>query len=348
MNSRTLKDYLKELIVGLLFIVLMIVFLTASLVTLSFVGGSNVSITGLEAVFGSGVELTNNGTISAIILSSFISLIASILFFIAGFILHIFNKETLRKVFYICSIVAILYFFGSTICANQYYIYLANVENATMSPVFCGFSIFCVFLIVLMLITTFKVKIVYSIQEICETAILVALAVVLDKFARIPIQANGGSISFAPIPLFIIAIRWGGVKGFIASSFIFGLITCFIDGYGLQTYPFDYFLALSGYGLVGTFVNLFAKFNKDDNKGKQFGLMVAGIVVGGVCATVIRYIGHMVSAEILYQPITLLDNFIYQSTYVPASMGIAIGGMIVLAAPLMVINRVFKVKTSGK
>ncbi len=347
MNSKTLKDYLKELFVGLLFVVLMIVFLTASLVTLSFVVGPNVSITGLEAVFGSGVELTNNATISAIILSSFISLIASILFYVAGFILHIFNKDVLRKVFYICSIVTLLYFFGSTICSNLYYVNLANVDGATMGPVFSAFSIVCTFLIVVMLITTFKAKIVYSVQEICEEAVLIALAVVLDKFARIPMQANGGSINFAAIPLFIIAIRHGGVKGFIASGFIFGLITCLLDGYGLQTYPFDYLIAFGGYGLVGTFTNLFLKLNKDsDKKGKTFGLMIAGIIVGGIAATVVRYLGHMISAEIFYQPITLLENFIYQSTYVPASMGVCVGAMCLLAAPLMIINRVFKLKTA--
>ena len=46
----------------------------------------------------------------------------------------------------------------------------------------------------------------YTVQEICETAILVALAVVLDQFLKIQIQANGGSISFSALPLFIIAI----------------------------------------------------------------------------------------------------------------------------------------------
>lgn len=220
----------------------------------------------------------------------------------------------------------------------------------------------------------------YTIREMSETAILIALAVVLDKFARIPIQANGGSINFSAIPLLIIAVRYGGFKGFIASSFIFGFITCLIDGYGLQTYPFDYFVALSGYSIVGIFYNAvnnyYAKkklefnlsvatkdnvqtFIKDDSNGfeewkdsetikksilvKENIFKVVAIILGGFFAMVVRYCGHMISGAILYQPITFVDNFIYQSTYVPVSVWISVAGMLILYKPIELINRVFPV-----
>ena len=201
----------------------------------------------------------------------------------------------------------------------------------------------------------------YTIREMSETAILIALAVVLDKFARIPIQANGGSINFSAIPLFIIAVRYGGFKGFIASSFIFGFITCLIDGYGLQTYPFDYFVALSGYSIVGIFYNAvnnyYAKKKLElrladngenvtsDNSFvvKENIFKVVAIILGGFFAMVVRYCGHMISGAILYQPITFVDNFIYQSTYVPVSVWISVAGMLILYKPIELINRVFPV-----
>ncbi len=199
----------------------------------------------------------------------------------------------------------------------------------------------------------------YTIREMSETAILIALAVVLDKFARIPIQANGGSINFSAIPLFIIAVRYGGFKGFIASSFIFGFITCLIDGYGLQTYPFDYFVALSGYSIVGIFYNAvnnyyakkklelrLANNGETVTNGNPFAVKenifkVVAIILGGFCAMVVRYCGHMISGAILYQPITFVDNFIYQSTYVPVSVWISVAGMLILYKPIELINRVF-------
>lgn len=201
----------------------------------------------------------------------------------------------------------------------------------------------------------------YTIREMSETAILIALAVVLDKFARIPIQANGGSINFSAIPLFIIAVRYGGFKGFIASSFIFGFITCLIDGYGLQTYPFDYFVALSGYSIVGIFYNAVNNYyakkklelrlaNNGENVTsdnpfvvKENIFKVVAIILGGFCAMVVRYCGHMISGAILYQPITFVDNFIYQSTYVPVSVWISVAGMLILYKPIELINRVFPV-----
>lgn len=201
----------------------------------------------------------------------------------------------------------------------------------------------------------------YTIREMSETAILIALAVVLDKFARIPIQANGGSINFSAIPLFIIAVRYGGFKGFIASSFIFGFITCLIDGYGLQTYPFDYFVALSGYSIVGIFYNAVNNYyakkklelrlaNNGENVTsdnpfvvKENIFKVVAIILGGFFAMVVRYCGHMISGAILYQPITFVDNFIYQSTYVPVSVWISIAGMLILYKPIELINRVFPV-----
>lgn len=191
----------------------------------------------------------------------------------------------------------------------------------------------------------------YTIKEMSETAILVALAIVLDKFAKIPIQANGGSISLSAVPLFIIAIRYGGFKGFIASSVYFGFITCLIDGYGIQTFPFDYFIALSGYGIVGTIFNLFKKFyiKEDDSTDskKEVVFSIISLLVSGIIVMVVRYIGHVISGLIMYPTLSLLDNFIYQSTYVPASVWVSIGAMIVLIVPIIKINKIYPPRNNG-
>lgn len=196
----------------------------------------------------------------------------------------------------------------------------------------------------------------YTVQEICETAILVALAVVLDQFVKIPIQANGGSISFSALPLFIIAIRYGAFKGFIASGFIFGFLTCLLDGYGFQTFPFDYLVALSGYGLVGTFYNFAKRFysnieDKSKYRKMQFIYSAIAIIIAAIPVMIIRYAGHMISANILYGYDPIKDfwaNFIYQSTYVPGAVGCSIAGMIILLEPVIMINRIFPIKNSSR
>ena len=90
------------------------------------------------------------------------------------------------------------------------------------------------------------------------------------------------------------------------------------------------------------------KFNKEKKFNKQYGLTIAGVVVGGILATIVRYFGHMVSGFILYAPISFVDNFIYQSTYVPLTMLVSIVVMCVLVGPIILINRVFKVKGNAK
>lgn len=187
----------------------------------------------------------------------------------------------------------------------------------------------------------------FTVIEITEIAVLSALAVVLDKFARIPIQANGGSISFSAVPLFIIGVRHGGFKSFIASSLIFGFITCLLDGYGFATYPFDYFIALSGYCFVGIFFNFSKKHfinGKNLSSSKTFGVYFVSILLSGIPVMIVRYIGHIISGTILYQPITFIDNFIYQSTYVPASVWCSIGATLVLLEPILLIQRAFPTK----
>lgn len=352
-NSKTLVDYLKELVISILFIILIIAVVTIPVVQITLTTGDSylVGLTNIafnQILYLDGNKL-NNGIVQIFGIISLICLLISIITFIVGFILNTKEKDKIKRILYIVSILLLISYLFLALFTNQYYDSFNSssiYDSASNNKLFSIFNIVIVSLISLLLLANLNIEIKYSIQEICETAVMVALAVVLDQFAKIPIQANGGSISFSPVPLFIIAIRFGGIKGFISSSLIFGFITCLLDGYGLQTFPFDYFLALAGYGFVGTFVNLLSKFSKGKKKN-EYGLMIAGICVGGVLALITRYIGHMISAAILYQPITLLDNFIYQSTYVPATMGISIAAMIVLSGPIMMINKVFKVKKNG-
>lgn len=353
-ETKTLSNYIKELLVALSFVILLILLFTTKFVSFTANGKlfsiSFATICLTEANIFNGAILVN-GTTQIILISSLCAVVGSIILFILGLIFDYFNREKFVKYYYLASVILLVYFAFSVLFTNYYFsIYNTNeaFDDFEISTLFSIIVIVLTCLIGLLLTSKFFEGIKYSIQEICETSILVGLAVVLDQFVKIPVQANGGSISFAPVPLFIIAMRYGGLKGFIASGLFFGLITCLLDGYGFQCFPFDYFVALCGYGLIGTFVNFFNKFNKEKKFNKQYGLTIAGVVVGGILATIVRYFGHMVSGFILYAPISFVDNFIYQSTYVPLTMLVSIVVMCILVGPIILINRVFKVKGNAK
>lgn len=206
-------------------------------------------------------------------------------------------------------------------------------------------SFFIVFLLILLALCNVRrifASVKYTTQDICEEAILISLAVVLDSFISFKVQAEGGSIGFAAIPLFIIAIRHGTYKGFVASAIMFGLITCMIDGYGFQTYPFDYFIGFGGYCLVGFFFNLFKHFYKnkphDENyKNYEFLYSALGVTVGCIAAMVVRYIGSTTSSMVLYG-YDLPSALIYNSTYIPFTMLIDWLAVLLLLKPILMIN----------
>ena len=222
-------------------------------------------------------------------------------------------------------------------------------EFETRIDSFSYASFFTVFLIILLALCNVRRifnSVKYTTQDVCEEAILIALAVVLDSFVSFKIQAGGGSIGFAAIPLFIIAIRHGPYKGFVASAIMFGLITCMIDGYGFQTYPFDYFIGFGGYCLVGLFFQLFQRFYKnkvgDPNyKHYEFLYSVLGVTVGCIGAMVVRYIGSTTSSMVLYG-YNITDALIYNSTYIPFCILLDWFITILLLKPILEINRRFK------
>lgn len=156
-----------------------------------------------------------------------------------------------------------------------------------------------------------------DIRSMTEIAMLSAIAIVLDVvFHYIPsIPGQVGSISVALVPIYLIALRHGPAKGFLAASFIYGLITCFTDGYGLWLYPLDYFVAYSGVAIIGFFSPLIlGKDQKTYNiKGIIFifiGCLLGGIVrmIGSGASSIINY-GFTFAAALLVNLYALISSF---------------------------------------
>lgn len=175
-----------------------------------------------------------------------------------------------------------------------------------------------------------------NVRSIVEDGLLVALAFVLN-FIKLPITTGAGSINFQMLPLFLIALRRGPLHGFVAGGIIYGLLTCVTDGYGIQTYPFDYLIGFGSVAVLGFFQKII--MNKDKNFFAREGFLFLGCFI----ATFIRYIGSSVSSMVFYG-LTFGDALLYNIIYIPVSGLIAT--LVIMAAlyPLTIINERFLVK----
>ena len=127
-------------------------------------------------------------------------------------------------------------------------------------------------------------KLKMPVRALCEGALLVALAMVLNeiKLFRLP---NGGSITLEMLPIFVYALRWGVGPGALA-GLVFGALQMALDGaiaWGWQSLLLDYLLAFPPLGLAGLF------------RGKEW-----GVFVGSAIGALGRFAVHFISGVTIY------------------------------------------------
>ncbi|MGH1287172.1 energy-coupled thiamine transporter ThiT [Bacillus toyonensis] len=94
-----------------------------------------------------------------------------------------------------------------------------------------------------------------NLQAMIESAILAAFAMIIDILPLSLKLPTGGSISFAMIPIFIIAYRWGFKMAFLG-GLIWGLLQIVVgDAYILTPIQafIEYFVAFAFIGFAGLF-----------------------------------------------------------------------------------------------
>ncbi len=161
----------------------------------------------------------------------------------------------------------------------------------------------------------------FNVHDIVEIAMLVALSIVLDQFLKIRIGATGGSINLSMLPLLIISFRHGPFKGFISGGIIFGLITCLLDGYGLITFPLEYFIAFGITGILGFFSHFIQK-SMEDNKTNKVVLSYALILLSVIICFVVRTMSGTIDSMLLWE-YEFVPALIYNVSYVGPSLGIS-------------------------
>ena len=176
----------------------------------------------------------------------------------------------------------------------------------------------------------------FSLRDITEIAVLVAMAVVLDTFVKIPLGGEGGSLNFSMVPMFVVALRHGPFKAFIASGVIYGLITCLLDGYGFITYPLDYLVAFGStcvLGFFGAYIN--------NNFNKRTRSMVNSVLIIALSITLwafIRLFASTLDGMLVYK-YSFAASLAYNALYVVPTLIFDIPITIALVIPLTGISK---------
>jgi thiamine transporter len=173
-----------------------------------------------------------------------------------------------------------------------------------------------------------------------EVAVFSALAYLLDLVSgmlSLKIWPQGGSISIAMIPIFLMSFRWG-VKGGILSGFLLGLLQ-FILGFS-QIYTLlqgiiDYAIAFSVVGLAGIFASQVKDSLSNNNRKKWITFVIMGTFLGSA----LRYLAHVLSGIVFFgeyapegQPAAVY-SLIYNGTYMlPSFIVCAIIVILVISA----------------
>ncbi|MFJ5715067.1 energy-coupled thiamine transporter ThiT [Neobacillus sp. NPDC093127] len=165
---------------------------------------------------------------------------------------------------------------------------------------------------------------------IAEVAVFSALAFLLDFAAELlslKIWPQGGSISIAMVPIFLMAYRWG-IRGGLLTGFLLGLLQVVL-GFGKIYFIvqgiLDYFIAFTVVGLAGLVAGKIKKSYDEGNKGKWMTYVVIGAFVGSL----LRYLCHVIAGAVFFgeyapkgQPV-MIYSLGYNGTYMLPSFVIS-------------------------
>ncbi|HWO95189.1 MAG TPA: energy-coupled thiamine transporter ThiT [Bacillus sp. (in: firmicutes)] len=157
---------------------------------------------------------------------------------------------------------------------------------------------------------------------IVEVGIFSALAFLLDLLAnmlQLKIWPQGGSISIAMVPIFIIAFRWG-IKGGLAAGFMLGLLQI-VTGQAFIAHPLqgfiDYILAFTLVGAAGLTSSSIIRAIKNDQERTTLLYVTLGTFLGSL----LRYLCHTAAGVVFFAEYApkgtpaLLYSIIYNGTY---------------------------------
>ncbi|MFT8321244.1 MAG: energy-coupled thiamine transporter ThiT [Bacillus sp. (in: firmicutes)] len=129
-----------------------------------------------------------------------------------------------------------------------------------------------------------------------EVAMFAAFALILDLLPSIKIGQM--SISFAMVPVFIIAFRWG-VKASALAGFLWGLLQIVVgdlQALAIWQVLLEYFLAFACIGAAGLFFTPIQHHLKEGNKIKAVLFIIVATFIGSLA----RYFWHFIAGATIW------------------------------------------------
>ncbi|MEW9502220.1 energy-coupled thiamine transporter ThiT [Jeotgalibacillus marinus] len=130
-----------------------------------------------------------------------------------------------------------------------------------------------------------------------EIAIFSAIGLILDKLS-FSVWPQGGSVSFAMVPIILMALRWG-LKGGLLTGFLVGTLQVVLGGsyiidpvQGVLDYPIAYTVV----GLSGIFSGVVQRTMSDGKMRKAVGFIVLATFVG----ILPRFVCHFFAGVIFF------------------------------------------------
>jgi len=138
----------------------------------------------------------------------------------------------------------------------------------------------------------------FKLQTIIEIAIFAALAMLLDFIPSIKFGPSI-SISFAMVPIFMIAFRWGFIAS-MTSGFIWGILQIALGEAWILTPTqafIEYFIAFACIGVAGLFMGVIQQNLKANSKSQALIWIVVAVYVGSMA----RYFWHFIAGVIFFK-----------------------------------------------
>ena len=171
---------------------------------------------------------------------------------------------------------------------------------------------------------------------LAEVALAVALAAVLN-YAGLRIMPQGGNVSLAMLPIFVVALRRGVVPGILAGA-IYGVLDFMMAPFFVHwaQLMLDYAVAFGALGLAGLFS---PAWNRAVAEGRTARGVWTAVIPGIAVGAVARWAVHVVSGALFFaeyapegQPV-ILYSVIYNATYMlPSSLICGAAAALVLPA----------------
>lgn len=152
--------------------------------------------------------------------------------------------------------------------------------------------------------------------KIVVTAMMAAIATVLNQFAVVQLPLGGGVTAFSQVPIialgFIFGPVWGLAGGFLmsVSQLLFGLSNfAYVKGFGtyLLVALFDYIIPYTVLGLGGLFkgklsgdVSVSMTYMQKKISVSQVKIDAAAVSIGAVCVSFLRFLCHWISGAVVW------------------------------------------------